>query len=474
MRYNSPIFYQLLCFLLFLSSSSATQLCSHDESAALIQFKTLFSINQTASKDCEVGTISHPKINSWKEGTDCCLWDGVSCDNITGHVIRLDLSCSWLSGTLPSNSSLFILSHLQRLDLSFNDFKKSKISSQFGRFTSLTHLDLSNSWFSGPVPYEISYLSKLVLLDLSSHSALDLLGVQAPEPILKVEKSTLAGIVQNLTVVREIFLHGINMSLVDPNSFNNLSSSLTSLSLIGCDLRGKFPENSFNLPYIKYLALDENPSLTGQFPKSNWSSPLEDLSVDLTSFSGELPESIGNLKSLRGLSLIGCNFSGSIPRSLGNLSQLESLFLSFNYFSGKIPSSLTNLTQLGLLDIFCNQLDGTIPDNPNAFPNLGLLDLSDNLLTGTTPSWLYSHLSLILLNLGNNKFTGHINEFQYSFLKFLYLSKNTFEGSIPSSIAKLVNLTFLDLSYNNFSGKIPSSLTNLTQLGLLDIFCNHS
>ena len=111
MRYNSPIFYQLLCFLLFLiSSSSATQLCSHDESAALIQFKTLFSFNQTASKDCEVGTISHPKINSWKEGTDCCLWDGVSCDNITGHVISLNLSYSCLSGTLPSNSSLFILS----------------------------------------------------------------------------------------------------------------------------------------------------------------------------------------------------------------------------------------------------------------------------------------------------------------------------------------------------------------------------
>ncbi|EOY13856.1 Receptor like protein 6 [Theobroma cacao] len=204
MRY-SPIFYQSLCFLLFLSyqatlssssSSSATQLCSHDQSAALIQFKALFSINKTASKDCEIR--SYPKTNSWKESIDCCLWDGVSCDNITGQVISLDLSCSWLSGALPSNSSLFLLSHLQRLDLSFNDFKKSKISSKFGLFASLTHLDLSRSWFSGRVPYEISYLSKLVSLDLSSASYIDLIS-QADESVLKLEQSTLNGIVRNLT-----------------------------------------------------------------------------------------------------------------------------------------------------------------------------------------------------------------------------------------------------------------------------------
>ncbi|XVF79498.1 hypothetical protein PTKIN_Ptkin14bG0227800 [Pterospermum kingtungense] len=239
MRNNLPIFYQLLCFLVLVlsfqaafSSSSATQLCSQHESVALIQFKTLFSIDQTASKHCKYGPIdSHPSTNSWKEGTDCCSWDGVSCDNITGRVISLDLSCSWLSGTIPSNSTLFQLSHLQRLDLSFNDFKNSGISSEFGRFTSLTHLDLSNSWFSGPVPHEISYLSKLNLLDLSSNPDIDL----PSKPVLKLEKSTLTRIVQNLTEVSEISLDGVDMSSVDPDSFKNLSHSLTSLSLYSCD-----------------------------------------------------------------------------------------------------------------------------------------------------------------------------------------------------------------------------------------------
>ncbi|TYJ48935.1 hypothetical protein E1A91_A01G099000v1, partial [Gossypium mustelinum] len=213
-------------------------------------FKTHFSINQSSSKDCE---YSYPKTTSWKKGTDCCLWDGVSCDNITGEVISLDLSCSCLFGTFPSNTTFFLLSSLQRLDLSFNDFRKSEISFNFSRFPSLTHLNLSSSWFSGPVPYEISYLSNLVSLHLSYRPSIDLIGFQAPGPILTLEKSAVNGIVRNLTQVREIDLDGIDMSSIDPNSFINLSYSLTSLSLLGCHLRGKFPDNNFKLPNIEYL-----------------------------------------------------------------------------------------------------------------------------------------------------------------------------------------------------------------------------
>ncbi|KAK9005250.1 hypothetical protein V6N11_042693 [Hibiscus sabdariffa] len=452
------------------SSTSVPYLCSHTQSSALILFKTQFSINETASKDCEYPHIkSYPKTNSWKKGLDCCLWDGVTCDNITGQVIGLDLSCSWLSGTFPSNSRLFHLSHLQKLDLSFNDFSKSRISPSFGGFPSLTHLDLTSSWFSGPVPYEISYLSKLVSLYLSYRPILDIVsGIEAPGPTLKLETCTLNGIVRNLTKVREVYLDGIDMSSVDPNSFMNLSASLTSLSLGGCHLRGSFPDNLFNLPNIQSLTLDENPNLTGQFPKSNWTSPLEVLDASITSLSGELPESLGNLKSLRGLGLVGCNLWGPIPASLGNLSQLSFLFLSWNHFSGEIPSSVTNLTQLGLLVLASNQLEGPVPDNLNAFPNLGFVDLSHNLLSGRTPSWFYTNPTV--LELGNNQFTGHIDEFQNRCLEILSLNNNSFRGPIPSSISQLVNLTILDLSSNELKGTISldmfSELQNLQQLDL--------
>ncbi|TYI42625.1 hypothetical protein ES332_A01G112000v1 [Gossypium tomentosum] len=456
MGYHSPTFCLLLCshFISVLCSSpSPTHLCSPNQSVALFQFKTHFSINQTASKNCE---YSNPKAKttSLKKGTDCCLWDGVSCDNITGEVISLNLSCSCLSGTFPSNTTFFLLSSLQRLDLSFNDFRKSEISSNFGRFPSSTHLDLSYSWFSGLVPYEISYLSNLVSLHLSYRPTTDLIGFQAFGPILKLEKFAVNEIVRNLTKVREIYLDGIDMSSIDPNSFVNLSYSLTSLSLFGCHLRGKLPDNIFKLPNIEYLRLDKNPKLTGQFPKSNWSSPL----------------------SLMVLALLFSNFSGSISRSLGNLSQLDSLYLSFNYFSGKIPSSLTNLAKLSILTLNDNQLEGFLPDNQNAFPNLALLDLSNNLLSGTTPSWLYTIPRLLYLNLGNNQFNGHISEFQNRLLIKIILKDNSFRGPIPSSISKLVDLTSLDLSSNELNGTISLniflSVSNNSLVGTLSGICN--
>lgn len=146
--------------------SSSAQLCARDQSIHLLQFKESFLIDPSASFEY----CANPKTESWKEGTDCCLWDGVTCDIKSGQVIALDLACSMLYGTLHSNSTLFSLHHLQKLDLSYNDFNLSHISSQFGHFSSLTHLNLNYSDFTGLVPSQISHLSKLVSLDLSYNS----------------------------------------------------------------------------------------------------------------------------------------------------------------------------------------------------------------------------------------------------------------------------------------------------------------
>ncbi|KAA3467317.1 receptor like protein 30 [Gossypium australe] len=262
------------------------------------------------------------------------------------------------------------------------------------------------------------------------------------------------------------------MSSVDPNFFINLSYSLTSLGLGSCHLRGNFPKNIFKLPNIKFLNLDHNPDLTVQFPKSNWSSPLEVLNASLASLSGELSESFGNLKSLGILDLTGCNLSGPIPTSLGNLTQLEFLVLRSNYFRGKIPSSLTNLTKLRMLVLNDNQLEGSLPDNPNEFPNLGILDLSDNLLSGIT-SWLYTIPRLTYLNLGNNKFIGHISEFHSNFIggdlpilppliKFLSVSNNSLTGKFPD-ICSAKFIEILDMSHNNFSRVIPQCIGSFSQ-----------
>ncbi|KAL1103243.1 hypothetical protein V6Z11_D05G425600 [Gossypium hirsutum] len=507
--------YLFLCLFLFFPhlyasfSSSGSHSCS-----SLTQFKNSFSITQTegASLSCNeiAGLKSYPKTNSWKEGTDCCSWDGVTCDHLNAHVIALDLSCSWLYGNFPPNTTLFLLPHLQKLNLAYNDFNLSKIPSEFGGFTSLFYLNLSHTGFAGQVPSQVSHLSKLVSLDISS-------SIYDYEKFT-IDKHALEGLVHNLSEVRHLFLDGMDMSSVNAHVFMNLSSSLRSLSLAYCDLQGKFPKNIFDLPNLNLLNLGSNPILSLDPLKLNRSSNLEHLDLSSMSFStefidsvdnlqalkyldlsghffsqrlsvsktksgylftgdanffGGLPHSMGNLVSLKFLDLSYSNLSGTVPRSLGNLLQLTHLDLSGNQFSGQIPSSILNLTQLEYLKISENSLEGSIPDEVTAFPNLIYLYLDNNLLNGILPSWLYTAPPLKRIDLSKNQFSGHIKEFQSKSLELIWLENNKLQGPLPSSIFQLLNLTGLQLSSNNLSGVIEFSMfSNLPNLEYLDLSYN--
>ena len=504
----------LLCFLFFLSFSqillsscfsfsNSTKIFPHGQSLALLHLKKSFSIKKSHSPFCRFPF--YPKTEHWKEGSDCCSWDGVSCDLVTGHVIELDLSCSWLSGTIHSNSTLFRFPHLQRLNLAFNHFYGSSVSAGFGRFSSLTYLDLSDSGFSGLISPKISHLSNLVSLDLSwnDEAEFSLLGFDS--------------LVQNLTKLQKFHLRGISISSVFPNSLLN-RSSLISLDLSECGLYGRFPDKDIHLPKLELLSLRGNYKLSGNFPRFSENNSLIDLHLSFTNFNRELPASIGNLKFLKILDLFGCQFSGSIPSSISNLKSLQILFLfdcqflgsipaslenltqitslilfgnhfsgkipnvfdnlrnlisldlSGNNFSGQIPPSIGNLTNLYELYFSDNQLEGAIPSSVYGFSSLSYVRLQYNLFNGTIPSWLYTLPSLVELDLSHNKFTGHIGEFQFDSLEKIDLSMNELHGSIPTSIFEFVNLSSLYLSSNNLSGVLETSkfekLINLTDLDL--------
>ncbi|XP_034677817.1 receptor-like protein 53 [Vitis riparia] len=457
--------YRILCFLFFLSYSpvicfsfsNSTKLCPHHQNVALLRLKQLFSIDVSASSSDDCNLASFAKTDTWKEGTNCCSWDGVTCNRVTGLVIGLDLSCSGLYGVIAP---------------------------------------------------EISHLSNLVSLDLSIYSGLGL------------ETSSFTALAQNLTKLQKLHLRGINVSSILPISLLNLSS-LKSMDLSSCQLYGRFPDDDLQLPNLKVLKLKGNHDLSGNFPKFNESNSmllldlsstnfsgelpssigslksLESLDLSSTKFSGELPSSIGSLKSLESLDLSHCNFSGSIPSVLGNLTQITHLDLSSNQFDGEISNvfnkirklivldlssnsfrgqfiaSLDNLTELSFLDLSNNNLEGIIPSHVKELSSLSDVHLSNNLLNGTIPSWLFSLPSLIRLDLSHNKLNGHIDEFQSPSLESIDLSNNELDGPVPSSIFELVNLTYLQLSSNNLGGIVETDMfMNLENLIYLDLSYN--
>ncbi|XVF78877.1 hypothetical protein PTKIN_Ptkin14bG0172700 [Pterospermum kingtungense] len=495
--------YFVFSFLLILSfnSSAPTQLCPRDQSFALIQFNNSLSFDFW----CDTDTYYKKKTISWKEGTNCCTWGGVKCQSETGNVIGLDLSFSCLSGTISSNSTLFLLHHLQELNLAHNDFSSSQLSSKFGHFSNLTHLNISYSGFTGTIPLELSHLSKLLSLDLSYNYG------------VIFEGHFFETVLGNLTQLQHLLLDGINMSSVVPTSFLNMSSYITTLTLEQNELQGKFPGDVFRFPCLQKLSLINNFELEVNFPKSNWSVPLVSLEVSYVNASlGEVPDSIGNLKSLEVLHLSYSNLKGSIPASLvnltrlnyldlhnnlihgpilfsfsnfrqlsyldlsdnnlvgpitdsfENLTQLFHLSMSSNQFSGPLPFSAFNLPKIESLGMAENQFVGPLPNHVSGLSRLPKLYLDSNFLNGKIPSWLFSLPSLFWLDLSYNKLTGPIEQFDKVVpLKDVYLQNNEIHGPIPSFYT-LVNLTYLDLSSNKLHGnfEVDKSLSQLQDLDL--------
>ncbi|KAF8365046.1 hypothetical protein HHK36_032950 [Tetracentron sinense] len=470
--------------------------CFHDELSALLQLKTGFS-------------ASDPLLPSWKLATNCCSWEGVSCHNATSHVIGLDLSSYRLSGYLNS-SSLRRLRFLRTLNLADNDFGPSPIPSSLDGVVNLTHLNLSHSGFSGQVPLGISRLTKLVSLDLSTYDS-----------SLKLENPNLRILIQNLSSLRELILDGVNISAHGrdwcnavssalPNlrvlslsrcylsgavhdsllqlrflselrlNENNLSSvvpdflanfsSLTSLELGSCQLHGELPKEILLLPTPQRLNLRDNSLLTGSLPEFRENSALKVLLLAFTSFFGELPDSIGNLKFLTELDLSSCNFYGPIPSSLANLTQLVLLDLSSNRFDNWMPL-LPPSKRITTETLSTAQISSTYHDQ--LLPNLRYLYLLNNSLSATVHSSLFVLPSLKRLLLNQNQLTGILNEFENassSLLKTVDLSNNKLEGHnlLPLGDQQSPNLrlrsTMVDDAMNQ-----NQSLMSLAEVDPVDI-----
>ncbi|KAH0672732.1 hypothetical protein KY290_024961 [Solanum tuberosum] len=272
---NQFSFMLFLCFCLLSFSSAILHPCRKDQRAALLKFKKPLTLDPSL-----VTCSSNSYTSSWNRSRDCCSWDGVICDEMTGHVIELNLSCSGLVGKIDSNNNLFQLSRLQRLDLSSNNFSNSHILPELRRFSSLTLLDLSDSYFSGHIPSEISHLSQLQSLHFSPSF----------ETILRLTAHDLKLLFENLTQLRE--LEGGNSAMFG----GKIPQSLINCKQLEGDnhLMDTFPVLLGTLPKLKVLSLRSNKlhgsirTLTSQ----NMFPHLQILDLSSNAFTKNIPSGL--------------------------------------------------------------------------------------------------------------------------------------------------------------------------------------
>ncbi|WMV60162.1 hypothetical protein MTR67_053547 [Solanum verrucosum] len=510
------------------SSSFEYHICPPTEASDLLQFKQSFKV-ESGYSSCD--RASFLKTKSWNESSDCCTWDGVTCHKLNGHVIGLDLSCSQLVGNFHPNSSLFQLHHLHTLNLAYNYFDYSSIPHNIGRLTNLRHLTLSDAYFLGKIPTEISYLNNLVSLDLS------VIGLQ-------LDERTFATMLQNLTNLELLSLSYVNISSPIPV---NISSSLRYVDLTDTNLRGVLTENFFLLPNLERLKLRGNDLLKGVFPKIHRSyTLLMELDISFTGISekgtnnlklkniikrivnamegaevsishcyreanqvadfldklasssgnGSLPPLCAQSTSLSTIVVNGNRFEGPVPVSLLKCNGLEVLDVGSNAINDTFPAWLGNLEELQVLILKSNKFHGPIStcQTKFCFPKLLIFDLSCNEFSGSLPAKVFRNFKAMIkldgedtgeieyMKLSNTSYEDSVSlvikgqdiELQRisTIMTTIDLSSNHFEGVIPETLKDLSSLWLLNLSHNNLIGHIPMELGQLNTLEALDLSWN--
>ncbi|CAI0393821.1 unnamed protein product [Linum tenue] len=380
-------------------------LCSPIDRASLLSF---FS---------NISSTSSPPLN-WSSSAECCRWEGIGCDAISGRVTHLELPFRGLVGTLsPSLANL----------------------------TRLSHLNLSHNRLYGVIPpaFFFSSLPTLQILDLSYNR----LSGELPSDASNNSTAALAARVVDL-------------------SSNNFHGELLPRTL--------FIRPARNLTIFNV----SNNTFTGTIPSTicSSSSSLAALDFSLNDFSGPIPPGFGTCSQLRVLRAGFNNLSGSIPGDIYTIKSLEELSLSVNHLTGPISNATVNLGRLKTLELFSNQLVGPIPEEIGRLPKLETLQLHVNNLTGFLPSSLANCTSLVILNLRVNSLAGQLDDFNFSTLQRLTtldLGNNAFTGNLPSSLFSCTSLTAIRFASNQLSGQISPDIQALQSLAFLSISNNN-
>ncbi|KAG6693816.1 hypothetical protein I3842_09G020700 [Carya illinoinensis] len=389
--------------------------------------------------------LENPELLQWPEnGADPCgsKWKHLFCKG--DRVAQIQVQNLGLSGPLPQN--LNKLSMLTDLGLQKNNFTGALPS--FSGLSNLRNAYLDNNRFD-TIPGD--FFDGLVSLEVL---ALDYINLNASTGWMFPTQLQESPQLRNLSC--------ISCNLVGPlPSFLGMLSSLSNLKLSVNNLSGQIPSLGGSALQMLWLNDQRGGGLTGPINIVTTVTSLTSLWLHGNQFTGEIPDSIGNLTLLKDLNLNGNRLVGLIPDSLVNM-PLENLDLSNNRLMGPIPKFKATKFSFNS-NAFCQSTPGDLcaPDVMALIEFLKWVNYPSNLVsswTGNQPcegQWLG-----LSCNPSNE-------------ISIINMPKFNLNGSLSPVVAKLSSLTQIRLQNNNLSGQIPQNWTSLKYLKTLDVSGNN-
>nr|VDD14832.1 unnamed protein product [Brassica oleracea] len=352
--------------------------------------------------------------------------------NLTMLVV-LNLVGNHFSGTIPS--SLTTMPFLSHLDLRVNDLTGSIEFPNSSTPSRLEYLYLGNNHFEGKIIEPISKLINLTHLDLS---------------FLNTSYPVDFRLFSSLKSLLHLDLSGNSISPASLGSKSDIPIDLEILLLRGCGIK-EFPNILKNLEKLENIDISGN-MIKGKVPEWLWKLPrLNTVFLSNNSFNGfEGPVDVLVNSSVKTLFLEQNYFEGAIPLLPLYITDFSALD---NRFTGSIPLSVCNYRSLMLLRLPYNKLTGPIPQ---CLSNLTFVNLRKNNLEGSIPDAFYKSSSLRSLDVGYNRLTGKLPRSlqNCSSLEFLVVDHNRIKDKFPFWLKSLPNLKVLVLSSNKFYGSV--------------------
>ncbi|CAJ0901449.1 13802_t:CDS:2 [Entrophospora sp. SA101] len=284
----------------------------------------------------------------WMGDSNYCEWIGVTCGPNSQNIIGLDIR-------FPNTPKVLLndigkLTSLQTLSIS-GDAKipSGVIPPSIFQLDALNTLRIESTLLSGPVPDTFDKMTSLTTLQLIRNVQLG----AVPKSIGTLSLTTLAISQQGLTGAIPDFI----------GQSETLQANLQNLDLSINQLTGNIPESLMQLKALKTLNLNTN-LLSGDIPatlaQSNFQNTLTVLDLGANAFQNKIPDSISTMKNLLTLSLGKNSLNGQIPASLVKLVKLSDLVLNDNQLTGNIPDGIGGLNIVNLI-LTNNTMTGVVP-----------------------------------------------------------------------------------------------------------------